>query len=157
MATLPRPILETSYFFEQLARARRSVLLLDFESTLARLAEADRRFPFPTAHDLLECIAMMTATRVIVTTALPAHELRRYPVPSGVEVYQGARAADLVFDAPVAYLTGEPRTLTPVDGRTRLWVRPEYCLGQARRVPAPAEELVQFLADWLRACGSEVC
>jgi len=160
MATLPRPILETSYFFEQLARARRSVLLLDFESTLARLPETDRRFPFPTANDLLECIAMMTPTRVIVSTSLPAHELRRYPMPSGVELYareMGARLADLTFEAPVAYLTGELHTLTPVGGRTRLWVRPEYFLGKAKSVLAPAEELVQFLVDWLRACAGEVC
>jgi hypothetical protein len=160
MATFPRPILETSYFFEHLAGARRSVLLLDFESTIARLGQADPRFPYPTVNDLLECIAMTTATRVIVTTALPAHELRRFALPAGAEVYvheMGARLSDMAFDAPVAYLTGEPHTVTPVGGRTRLWVRPEYRLAGARRVLAPVEELVQFLVDWLRACAGEVC
>lgn len=159
MATLPRPILETSFFLEQLARARRSVLLLDFESTIARLGDGDPRFPYPTANDLLECIAMTTATRVIVATGLPAPETRRHCIPAGAEVYvwkMGTRLAEL-FDAPVAYLKGEPHTLIPVGGRMRLWVRPEYHLGRTKRVLAPPEELVQFLADWLRACAGEVC
>jgi hypothetical protein len=160
MATLPRPILETTYFFEQLGRARRSVLLLDFESTIARIADAGPRFPYPTANELLDCIAMTTKTRVVVTTGLQAQELRRYVLPAGAEVHvreMGARLAELAFDAPVAYLTGEPHSVTPVGGQTRLWVRPEYYLGRAKPVLAPAEELVQFLADWLRACAGEVC
>ncbi len=160
MATLPRPILETTFFFQQLAHARRSVLLLDFESTIARLGDADPRFPYPTVNDLLECIAMTTATRVIVASRLAAQELRRWRIPMGAEVYAretGARLAEMGFDAPVAYLRGEPHTLTPVGGRMRLWVRPEYHLGRSKRVLAPAEELVQFLVDWLRASAGEVC
>lgn len=160
MATLPRPILETTYFLEQLARVRRSVLMLDFESTIARLADAGPRFPYPTANDLLECIAMTTATRVIVATGPSSQDLCRRYIPMGAEVRvrdTEARLPDTDFDAPVAYLTGEPHLVIPVGGRTRLWVRPEYRLGRAMRVTAPPEELVQFLVDWLRACAGEVC
>jgi hypothetical protein len=159
MATLPRPILETTYFLQQLTHARRSVLMLDFESTIARLAETDARFPYPTVNDLLDCIAMTTATRVVVASRLPTHELRRYPVPAGAELWKRplTAAGDLKFDLPAAYLTGAPGTVTPVGGRMRLWVRPEYHLGRGKRVLGPAEELVQFLIDWLRACAGEVC
>lgn len=160
MATLPRPILETTYFFQQLARAPRSVLLLDFESTIARLPDAEARFPYPTVNDLLDCIAMTTATRVILAANLPAQELRQYALPAGAELWGRevrVRLDEMTFDAPVACLKGEPSTITPVGGRTRLWVRPEYHLERAKRVRAPAEELVQFLIDWLRACAGDVC
>ncbi len=161
MATLARPLMETSSFFQHLARTRRSVLILDFETTLGRLRQAKSRLPYPSVDELLDCIAMMTVTRIIVASSLPSAELGRHRLPNGAEIWGGrarrVRLDELAFGAPAAWLTGEPHTVTPVSGRTRLWVRPVYHLGGIRPVLAPVEELGQFLLDWLRACAGEVC
>jgi hypothetical protein len=135
------------------------VLLLEFESIIPWLGGAGPRFPYPSASELLECIAMTTTTRVMATSRRSARELTPCRPLTGIELCSRdvlARLGELAREGPVAYLQGEPHTVT-IGGRTRVWVRPEYYLGWGKRVLAPVEELEQFLAEWLRACAGEVC
>ncbi len=157
MATVTRTsLMESRQFFESLSRRRRGVLVIDFESTIARLGRADCVFPYPTVQELLDCITM-AGTRVIVATRRPAEELRSHFTAPGPEIRKLMDAAELEsagFGSPLAYVTGENSELAA--GR-RLRVCPEYRLGTWRERRAPAEDMVQFLMEWLRACTREVC
>jgi hypothetical protein len=158
MATASRPTIESRHFFETLSRRHRGVLVIDFDSTIAQLGRADAVFPYPTVQELLDCIASVTGTRVIVATRRPAAELRAYFTAPGPEICTSADAAldKLSAGAPLAYVTGEPSDAKLAMAR-RLRVCPEFHLGRSKAVAAPAEDLVQFLMEWLRACTEEVC
>ena len=158
MATLPLPAIESSHFFEALSRRQRGVLVIDFDSTIAMLGQADCVFPYPTVTELIDFIVASTGTRVIVATARPAQELRAYFAPPGPEIcsLQEASAIEKFSgNFLLAYLRGDSR-----DAKTamasRLRINPRYLMGREQVAAAP-EGLVQFLAEWLRACRGEVC
>ncbi len=157
MATVTRTsLMESRQFFENLSRRRRGVLVIDFDSTIARLGRADCVFPYPTVQELLDCITM-AGTRVIVATRRPAEELRAHFTAPGPEIWKLINEPELEsvgFGSPLAYVTGDSGETT--SGR-RLRVCPEYRLGRVRERRAPAEDMVQFLMEWLRACTREVC
>ncbi len=187
MATAVRPQLDTSLFFQHLASAEKRALILDFDTTLARAAAAVSRFPYPNALGLLECIIASGRSRVVVVTSRAARKLagiaglaeaeiwgsdglerippqlpgstgRRAPLCVKAPVEAGMRRTlidALASRGPVAYLVGRPEPA----GRSasRCEVLPELHIHGAGRVAAAPEPLVQFLADWLRACCGEVC
>lgn len=158
MATLSRPSIETHYFFQTLSRRQRGVLVIDFDTTMARLGSADNVFPYPTVQELLDCIATMTCTRVIVATTCP-EQLRSYFGFQGPEIRTFSELAamdSLEGNTPRAYLTGEVGG-TALSSGHRLRVCPQYRVGSGEDAGGPAEDLVQFLVDWLRACSHEIC
>lgn len=63
-------------FFEQLCRARRRVLLLDYDGTIAPFtAYGSRALPYPTVPEYLDCIMSTCRTRVVLITGRAAREI----------------------------------------------------------------------------------
>jgi hypothetical protein len=158
MATVSLPAIESSYFFETLSRRHRGVLVIDYDSTIARLGSADRVFPYPTIQELIDCIVASTGTRVVLASERPAEELRGLFAPPGPEICTPDTALALERfggSYPLAYLRGDSRR-AKVALADRLQVYPQYQVGTVRAA-ATAVDLVQFLADWLHACTGEVC
>jgi hypothetical protein len=184
MATPARPQIDSSYFFQQLAHVECSTLVLDFDTTLPFATPRRSALPLPSVQELIECILMAPRTRVIVTSTHSVRHVLKYFRPPYPEIwgYKGRErmpaaataAASVSFCIPqhqqtgafsrlllnlcakglVAYVVGE-RTLGAGNGR--LSVRPEFHLSPTEVSLGGAEELVQFLTDWLRACASEIC
>jgi len=158
MATLSRPSVESQAFFDSLSRDHRGVLVIDFDSTIARLGQTKCVFPFPTVREVLDSIVGMTGTRVIVASARPAEEVRAYFTQPGPEIWKSSelsRVDTFADSAPLAYLTGVGE-VTPLTG-SRLRACPQFRVGAGTDKAAPAEELVQFLIEWLWACAGEIC
>ena len=73
-------------FLESVARARQSVLLLDYDGTLAPFSiDRHRAVPYPGLRDLLQQIIETGRTRLVIVTGRDAHEidpfLRLRPAP----------------------------------------------------------------------------
>jgi len=73
-------------FLESVARARQSVLLLDYDGTLAPFSvDRHRAVPYPGLRDLLQQIIDTGRTRLVIVTGRDAHEidpfLRLRPAP----------------------------------------------------------------------------
>jgi hypothetical protein len=66
----------------------------------------------------------------------------------------GILLTKLCTTGPVAYLRGDTRTGVAAN---RFFVRPEFRLSEREISLGAAEEFVQFLVDWLRACVGEIC
>ncbi len=185
MATAAKCHFDSIHFFQQIASADRRFLILDFDTTIARLSDLPAsRFPYPRVTDLLECIAANARTRLILASAARATALtpalacpdfelwacdgqqRIVPAAPGskserVPLQVRSQAGDDCRRAliqkrssryPVAYLVGA----CAGDGR-ELYVVPELYFAKTQVLTATPEPLVQFLADWLRACAGEIC
>jgi trehalose 6-phosphate phosphatase len=81
---LHREIIEE--FLDSVARARRSVLLLDYDGTVAPFSvDRQRAVPYPGLKDLLQQIIDAGRTRLVIVTGRDAHEidpfLRLRPAP----------------------------------------------------------------------------
>ena len=62
-------------FLESVARAQRSVLLLDYDGTLAPFSvDRQRAVPYPGLRDLLQQIIDVGRTRLVIITGRDAHE-----------------------------------------------------------------------------------
>jgi trehalose 6-phosphate phosphatase len=73
-------------FLESVSRARHSVLLLDYDGTLAPFSvDRQRAVPYPAVRDLLQQIIDTGRTRLVIITGRDAHEidpfLRLRPAP----------------------------------------------------------------------------
>lgn len=73
-------------FLESVARAQRSVLLLDYDGTLAPFSvDRQQAVPYPGVRDLLQQIIDAGRTRLVIVTGRDAHEidpfLRLRPAP----------------------------------------------------------------------------
>ncbi len=185
MATAAKCHLDTNYFFQQIASADKRFLILDFDTTIARLSDPPAsRFPYPRISDLLECIAASTRTRLILASAAPPQSLTHALACPDFEVWASDGQQRIVPAAPgsktqrvpmqvrsqagydcrrtliqkrscrypVAYLVGAATV-----GTQELFVIPELHLSKSQVLTAMPEPLVQFLADWLRACAGEIC
>jgi trehalose-phosphatase len=63
-------------FFERLAQARSSILLLDYDGTVAPfVAERDKAFPYPGVRELVDAIMSTCHTRVVFVSGRPAAEI----------------------------------------------------------------------------------
>ncbi len=63
-------------FFLELGLARRAVLLLDYDGTIAPFSvHRNRAFPYPTVPELLDCIASTCHTRLVLISGRPAREI----------------------------------------------------------------------------------
>ena len=77
-ATLPQDSAQDPLprFFDQLSAARESVLLLDYDGTIAPFSvRRDRAYPYPSVPDLLDCIMSTCRTRVLLISGRPAREI----------------------------------------------------------------------------------
>lgn len=84
-----------STFLEKLANAPSSVLLLDYDGTLAPFQiERDQAYPYPGILPLLQAIQDNGRTSLIVITGRPIHEVHNLLNPlTGVEIW-GAHGLD---------------------------------------------------------------
>lgn len=63
-------------FFEQLSRARKGVLLMDYDGTIAPFSvHRNCAFPYPTVPELLDCIMSTCCTRLVLISGRPAREI----------------------------------------------------------------------------------
>ncbi len=183
MATPARAHLHTGYFFQQIASAERSTLVLDFDTTLRGATPRPRSFPLPSVEELLACLSMARGTRLIVTSKHDAKDvLSRFQPPypevwaqhgpecmsaapkGAVTIPFGAHLcppsgnldkllAILSASGPVAYLSGAPN----VNSTGRILVRPQLHFDNGQMEVGCDQDLVQFLVDWLRACPGDIC
>ncbi len=178
-STLLQP--DSSYFFHQLARLRRGVLVLDYNDSIAALCSArDYSYFHPSFLEILDSILTTTSTRVIVLGSERIHELfrklglERHPevwdpqrlAPSRVAAMEekrwGRRAcAPAFFNScagdPLAWLT-KCQGHAGADPRSawEVLARPEFYT-QDRVFVGKPERLPNLLIDWLCACGGELC
>ncbi len=150
---------DNARFFQDLAHAKRRVLVVDYDSVIAPYSAAGNSgMPCPTISELLDCIMTTSRTRVVLVTAGQAAELAP-PVPgpapdiwesggpAGPDVMLPAMLARLGADAAVAFLSDRDRLCTARDATGTLG----GCSAAA------SHDFVQFLVDWLRVCGGEIC
>jgi hypothetical protein len=181
MSTQAIPQIDTGYFFEQIAKSRRSTLVLDFDTTLGLATLPRSAFRIPAIGELLECIIMAGSTRVVLATARSARDVLSVLGPPYPEIWAGegreqtpmmarntsvsvrihASKAErlglidrLCATGPLAYLVAE-RGSGAASGR--ILVRPALYLSQHEASLSVEEDLMQFLIDWLRACAGETC
>jgi hypothetical protein len=170
---------DSSYFFQQLARVRHGVLVLDYDDRIASLClSRDQRYFRPTLLEILDSILTTTCTRVILLSTqrlfdfLRTLGLQRHPEiwepqrlsARGMTNHRSARnprppnVVQLGGEAPIAWLMKCPgdRNHTPQSAWGML-VRPEFYTERTGVVVGAPESLLQFLIDWLRTCGGEVC
>lgn len=85
----------TSTFLDRLAAAPSSVLLLDYDGTLAPFKiERDQAYPYPGVVPLLQSIEQNGRTELIVITGRPIHEVQNLIRPlKGIEIW-GAHGLD---------------------------------------------------------------
>src|SRR5271169_5913032 len=68
--------LDLQEFFRDVARARESALMLDYDGTLAGFRQnRDEALPYPGVSELLQEIMATGRTRVVLITGRRAHEL----------------------------------------------------------------------------------
>jgi hypothetical protein len=185
MATAAKCAHDTGYFFEQIASAEKRFLILDFESTIARLNDSPAaRFPCPRVTDLLECIAASAHTRLILASAAPPRELEPALAWPDCEIWACDGQQRIAPGAPGSHAERVPllvhgqggskcrRTLinqrssrhplaylvgAATDSAHELFVVPELHLSKTQVLTTTPEPLVQFLAEWLRVCSGEIC
>ena len=148
MAAAAIPYFDSSYFFHQLARVQGGVLVLDYDAA-AGCFNGPQRFPFPTLHELLDAILHTTRTRLVLISKHSGQELASRlglrPNPEIRETLNQNTLAQFGDAGPLVYVTA-------LGAR----VLPQFFLEGQSWMGAP-EDLVQFLVDWLRACGGEAC
>lgn len=148
---------DNAHFFHDLARAKRRVLVVDYDHVSAPgRSGAGSGIPCPSVSELLDCI-MTTGTQVVLITEKEQTELARMipgPAPdvwgtsgsTSPDVMLPAMLSKLGEDAAIAYLSDRdgPLPATASDTGTD----PDTACRQA---------FVQFLVDWLRVCSGEFC
>jgi len=186
MATAAKCHLDISYFFQQLTSAEQRFLILDFDSTLARLDPGQApRFPYPYVTDLLECIAASAHTRLIVASTRQSSDVASLFACPDVEIW-GADGVERIAPAAcgnktqrvpfrIHARTGSHPRRTLINQRSsrhplaylvgtngpkqdkEFFVVPELHLSKTQVLTAMPQPLAQFLAEWLRVCAGEVC
>lgn len=84
----PPATVTSAEFFDRLARATESLLLLDYDGTLAPFhLDRDRAYPYPGVVPLLEDILHQGRSRVVIVTGRPVAEIRALLPQLKIEVY----------------------------------------------------------------------
>jgi len=148
-------------FFQELARAKRRVLVVDYDSVIAPCS-APSGVPYPTVTELLDCIMATSHTRVVVITGGEAAELASPlsgPAPD-VWASDAPRGPGAMFPGMLSRL-GEDTAVAFLSDRDRLFpALPDGACdggGSGAENAAGRQDFVQFLVDWLRVCGGEIC
>lgn len=185
MASAATCQLDTSSFFQQLATAEQSFLVLDFDTTVAQMSGSRApRFPFPPVTDLIECIAASARTRLIVASTATTGELasmlpcpdlelwgsdgleRIAPIACGNEIHrvplrvqsqERSGRRELIDQRCAKHPLAYLVGAGEVSAEGEFSVVPEFHLTRNEVFTATPEPLVQFLAEWLRVRSGEVC
>jgi len=151
---------DNASFFQELAQAKRRVLVVDYDSVIAPCSVVPSGVPYPTVAELLDCIMTIGGTRVVVITGGEAAELAS-PLSGPAPDFWGSdasRGPDPMFPTMPA---GEDTAVAFLSDRDRLFpALPDgACSGGGSGVENAAcrQDFVQFLVDWLRVCGGEIC
>jgi len=153
---------DNARFFQDLAHAKRRVLVVDYDKVMAPGAAAwPSAIPCPTVPELLDCIMTTGRTRVVLITGNQKAELAPSAPGPAPDVWKTAGSAGpdgmlpamlskFGDDTAVAYLSHRDRPVNAFPP-TR----------SEQRSDAPGvgcrQAFVQFLVDWLRVCGGEFC
>ena len=148
-------------FFQELAQAKRRVLVVDYDSVIAPCSAAPSGVPYPTVTELLDCIMTTSRTRVVVITGGEAAELASPLSGPAPDLWESdaSRGPDAMLPA-----------MLPRREKTPPWPSSAIAIGSfppcptgpaaadpARENAACRQDFVQFLVDWLRVCGGEIC
>jgi len=144
---------------QELARAQRRVLVVDYDKVITSSAGRSHGL-CPTVQELLDCIMTTARTKVVLITRHQAEELASDmpgPVPDiwervgpqGPDSMLPAMLADLEDDSVVAFLCDHERFIAAE--------ATDDAPGGVASTHASNQAFVQFLVDWLRVCGGEIC
>ena len=148
---------DNARFFQDLARAKRRVLVVDYDRVIAPNSGAEPRgTPCPTISELLDCIMTTSGTRVVLMTGGQAHSLGPLGPGPTPDIWETGGSANppatlsimlskLGEDAAVAFLSDRDRPKTALAAAT------------SDSAPGCRQASLQFLMDWLRVCGGEIC
>ena len=147
-------------FFQELAQAKRRVLVVDYDSVIAPCS-APSGMPYPTVTELLDCIMTTSRTRVVVITGGEAAELASPLSGAAPDLWESeaSRGPDAMLPAMLSRL-GEDTAVAFLSDRDRLFpALPDGACGGGSGAENAAcrQDFVQFLVDWLRVCGGEFC
>ena len=142
---------DNASFFQTLAQAKRRVLVVDYDSLTASRSDEASGIPWPSISELLDCIMTTSHTQVVLVTTSQAARLAGPAPGPAPDIWEsdgpastGAMLSRLGDDTAVAFLI-DPDQLPA--GRTPAGAEPG----------GPSRNFVQFLVDWLRVCGGEIC
>jgi len=111
-------------FLNTLSHASTSILMLDYDGTLAPFqVERDRAYPYPGVLPILEKIKQSKKTRIIMITGRPLQEVQALLSPlTGIEIW-GAHGLDhLLADGTRKQISIEP-SLVAVLHQAETWLR----------------------------------
>lgn len=123
-------------FFESLSRAQRSVLLLDYDGTLAPFSvDRQRAVPYPAIRELLQQIVDTGRTRLVIVTGRDAHEidpfLRLRPAP---EIW-GSHGLQRLLPDGSCQMPEIPEAITEVLSDAGRWLEYQGLYNLAERKP----------------------
>lgn len=115
------PILED--FFDSLRVAPSSVLMLDYDGTLAPFQlERDRAYPYPEAVSILEGIVQLGKTRVAIITGRPLGDIKRLLGPlNNIEIWGSHGLERMLPDGSYRQMNMSKET-TDILSRAEEWV-----------------------------------
>lgn len=111
-------------FLERLSHASASVLMLDYDGTLAPFQiERDRAYPYPGVLPLLTRIQQNHKTRIVVITGRPLHEVHALLSPlKGIEIW-GAHGLDHLLADGTRQEVSIDRDLAAALQQAEAWLR----------------------------------
>jgi hypothetical protein len=151
---------DSTSFFQELASAKRRVLVVDYDSVIASARNCQTTgIPCPTIAELLDCIMTTSRTRVVVIRGSRVADLPPH-VPGPVPDFwgtDGCAAPDAMLPAMLSKL-GDEAAVAFLSDRDRLFPALAETTGDVGGFYAAGRhDFVQFLVDWLRVCGGEIC
>jgi trehalose-phosphatase len=111
-------------FLAAVAKARRSVLLLDYDGTLAPFSiDRQRALPYPGMVDLLQRILNAQRTRLLIVTGRDAHEIAKFlPLHPAPEVW-GAHGLQRLKPDGVCEMPEVPTDVAEVLDDAERWLQ----------------------------------
>jgi trehalose-phosphatase len=123
-------------FFERLRRAPQSVLMLDYDGTLAPFrTERDRAFPYPGVRELVAQLVAAEGVRTVVISGRAVSDVARLLDCSPLPEIWGSHGAERMF-ADGRYVLGASRE-RPAEGLAQVywWARDKQILQHTERKP----------------------
>lgn len=150
---------DNNRFFQELANAKRRVLFVDDSVIAPASGVVNSGIPCPTVSELLDCIMTTSRTRVVLLSGSHKTGLTRHvpgPTPDVLST-DGSADPDAQLPAMLEKL-GDDTAVGFVSDRDR----PLRALMDAKSdtggfCAAGSKNSLQFLVDWLRVCGGEIC
>ncbi len=147
-------------FFKALANAKRRVLVVDYDSVVAPVCDAvTSSIPCPTISELLDCIMTTGRTRVVLIRRSQTAGFDRHVPGPAPDVWGMDGPADPAVQLPALLAKlGEDSAVGYVSHRDWPWGAVMETKGDSDGFcAAGSKDSLQFLVDWLRICGGEIC